>query len=73
MNYETLNRYVLLAIGLFALLLYISMVYAGLAEFMAGRSKRTNRKERFCNRGAARGLRNAKRAISAGSTRRTDA
>jgi hypothetical protein len=45
-NYETLNRCVLIAIALFALLLYIGMVYAGFAEFMARISKRGKRKKR---------------------------
>ena len=62
MNYEQLNRYVLVAIALFAVLLYIAMVYAGFAEFMARISKRGNRKKRSRNRGATRGLRNSKKA-----------
>lgn len=61
MNYEELNRYVLVAIALFAVLLYIALVYAGFTELMARISKRGNRKKRSRNRGATRGLRNAKR------------
>ena len=61
MNYQELNRYVLVAIALFAVLLYIALVYAGFAEFMARISKRGNRKKRSRNRGATRGLRSAKR------------
>ena len=63
MSYEELNRYVLAAIALFAVLLYIALVYAGFAEFMARISKRGNRKKRCRSRGATRGLRNAKRPI----------
>lgn len=62
-NYETLNRYVLIAIALFAMLLYIGLIYAGFAEFTARISKRGNRKKRSRNRGATRGLRNSKRSI----------
>jgi hypothetical protein len=54
-NYEELNRYVLVAIALFAVLLYGALVYAGLAEFMARVSKRGNRKKRSRNRGATHG------------------
>jgi hypothetical protein len=50
-NYEELNRYVLVAIAFFALLLYVALVYAGFAEFMARISKR----EASRNRGATRG------------------
>ena len=63
MNYEALNRYVLMAIALFAILLYIGMVYAGFTEFMARISKRGNRKKRPRNRDAARGLRNSKNPV----------
>ena len=63
MNYEELNRYVLVVIALFAALLYIALVWAGFAEFMARISKKGNRKKRSPNRGATRGLRNAKRPI----------
>ena len=36
MDYEALNRYVLIAIALFAVLLYIGLICAGFAEFIAG-------------------------------------
>lgn len=55
MSYEELNRYVLMAIAIFAVLLYIGLVYAGFAEFIARISKRGNRKKRSRNRGATRG------------------
>jgi hypothetical protein len=60
-NYETLNRDVLIAVVLFAVLLYVGMVCAGFAEFMARISKRGNCKKCSRNRGTARGLRKAKR------------
>ena len=63
MNYEALNQYVLAAIALFAVLLYIGLVCAGFTEFMARISKRGNPKKRSRNRGTARGLRKAKRPI----------
>lgn len=46
MNYEAWNRYVLMAIGLFAGFLYIGLIYAGVAEFMARVAKRSKRKKR---------------------------
>ena len=60
MNYEALNRAVLIAIALFAALLYIGLVYAGFAEFIAGIPKRANHRKRSRNRRATRGLRNGK-------------
>ena len=63
MDYEALNRYVLIAIALFAVLLYIGLVCAGFAEFLAGMPKRTNRKKRSQHRRETRGLRNAKRSF----------
>ena len=38
-NYETWNRYVLIAIGVFAVALYLGLMYAGIAEFMSRISK----------------------------------
>lgn len=58
MNYEAWNRYVLMAIGLFAAFLYIGLVYAGLAEFMSRISKSSKHKKRFRSRVAALKLRN---------------
>ena len=63
MDYETLNRYVLIAIALFAVLLYIALVCAGFAEFIGGIPKRANRKKRSRNRRETRGVRNAKRSF----------
>lgn len=59
-NYEAWNRDVLMAIALFALLLYIGLIYAGFAEFMSRISKSTRNKKRSRNRAAARALRSAK-------------
>jgi hypothetical protein len=46
MSYEGLNRGLLAVIALFAVLLYCGLVYAGFVEFMAGISKRGNRRKR---------------------------
>ena len=35
MNYEALNGYVLVIIGLFAVLLYVVMVFAGFSELIS--------------------------------------
>ena len=40
MDPEALNRYVLMAIGLFAVLLYVALLYAGLTEYRARISQR---------------------------------
>ena len=60
MNYEAWNRYVLLAIGLFGLLLYIGLLYAGFTEFRSRLSKSNSNKRRSQNRIATRRLRNPK-------------
>jgi hypothetical protein len=62
-SYEALNQYVLIAIALVAVLLYIGLICAGFAEFMKAIAKRTNRKKRSRNRRETRGLRNAKRSF----------
>jgi hypothetical protein len=62
-NYEALNQYVLIAIALLAVLLYIGLICAGFAEFMRAIPKRSNRKKRSRNRRETRGLRNAKRSF----------
>ena len=58
MNYEAWNRYVLMAIGLFAVLLYVGLVYAGFVEFMSRVSKSSKNKKR--NRATGRRFRNSK-------------
>jgi hypothetical protein len=62
-NYEALNRYVLIAIALFAVLLYIGLVCAGFAQFIAGIRRRASRKKRTHNPRETRGIRNAKRSF----------
>ena len=62
MNYEALNQYVLIAIGLFAVLLYIGLLWAGFAEFVAGISKSGESKKRSRSRVTTRRLRNAKKS-----------
>ena len=46
MNYEAWNRYVLVAIGLFGVLMYVALVYAGFAQFMSRLSKDSKRRTR---------------------------
>ena len=60
MNYEAWNRYVLVAIGLFAVLLYVGLIYAGFAEFMSRMSKSGKHKKRSRSRVSAPRLRNPK-------------
>jgi hypothetical protein len=45
-NLETLNRYVLAAIGLFALVLYLAMMYAGVADFISRMPKHSAGRKR---------------------------
>ncbi len=61
MDYEALNRYVLILVLLFGIVLYLGLVYAGLIHFVASLRKRTSRKRSFPNRRGARGLSNEKR------------
>ena len=58
MNYEAWNRYVLMAIALFAVLLYIGLIYAGFAELRSRLSKGKRKRPR--NRGVAPVLRGPK-------------
>lgn len=60
-DYEALNRYVLILILLFGIVLYLGLMYAGLIQFVVTLRKRTSRKRRFPNRRGARGLSNEKR------------
>lgn len=62
MSYEALNQYVLIGIGIFAAVLYVGLMYAGVVEFITGISKKDQGKSRLRNRGAARRLRNTKKA-----------
>jgi len=63
-NYEPWNRCVLVAIGLFGVLLYCGLLYAGFIEFRSRISKNGSNKKRSRNRITARRLRHPKvRAI----------
>ena len=62
MNLEALNGYVLGAIGLFAICLYVAVVATGLVELMSGRSNFRTRKKHSRNQSATRNWRNAKRS-----------
>ena len=57
-DWEALNRYVLAAIGLFGILLYIGLLYAGFIEFRSRWSKGNGNKGNARNRAATRRLRN---------------
>lgn len=59
-NYDAWNRYVLMAIGLFALLLYVGLIYAGFSEFMSRLSKGSKNKRRTRSRTTPRRLRSPK-------------
>jgi hypothetical protein len=59
LDLEALNRYVLVAIGLFGIFLYIGMLYAGFIEFRSRWSKGKGNKEAR-NRVASRRVRNPK-------------
>ena len=54
MNYEALNGYVLLAIAVFAVLLYIGLVCAGFTQFSAGLARRAAGKKNARTRRPAR-------------------
>ena len=54
MNLEAMNRYVLAIVGLFAALLYVGMVFAGLSEFISGLPKRGRRRKRSRTGGGSR-------------------
>ena len=58
MNYEAWNRYVLVAIGLLAVLLYCGLLYAGFTEFRSRISKNNSNRKRSRNRITTRRLRN---------------
>lgn len=60
MNLETVNCYVLVIIGLFAVLLYLVMVVAGLSELMSRMPKAKGQRKR--SKSAAGRLRSAKKS-----------
>jgi len=55
-----MESYVLIAIGVFAVLLYLGLMYAGVAEFVSRLTKSGKTRRRSRNRVAARRLRNGK-------------
>ena len=57
MNYEAWNRYVLMAIGPLADVLYAALLYTGFAELMSRLSKGRKNKKRLRNPVTARTLR----------------
>jgi len=59
-NYEAWNRCVLAAIGLFGVLLYCGLLYAGFIELRSRISKNNSNKKRSRNRITTRRLRNPK-------------
>jgi len=59
-NYEAWNRYVLVAIGLFGVLMYFGLLYAGFTEFRSRVSKSNSHKKRSRNRVTSGKLRNPK-------------
>jgi hypothetical protein len=59
-NYEAWNRFVLVAIGVFGVLLYIGLLYAGVVEIRSRLSKGRKDKNRSLNRVTSRRLRNPK-------------
>jgi hypothetical protein len=59
-NYEAWNRYVLIAIGVFAGVVYLGLMCTGIAEFVSRLSKSGKTRRRSRNRVAARRLRNGK-------------
>ena len=63
MNLEALNRYVLIVIGLFVVVLYIVMVFTGFAELISRMPKPRRQRKRSGAEGRIRRFRNAKKLI----------
>lgn len=59
-NYQAWNQYVSVAIGLFGALLYIALLYAGLAQFKPRMFKDKRARKRLRNQATTRSLRNPK-------------
>jgi hypothetical protein len=57
LNWEAANQFVLIAIGLFGLVLYFGLLYAGFTEFISRVSKTKGNKIRSRNRSMPRRLR----------------
>ena len=62
MNLDTLNRYLLGVIGVFAVLLYIGMMFAGASELISRLPKRGRRKRQKVGT-SGRSMRTAKKSI----------
>jgi hypothetical protein len=60
LDLETVNQGVLVAVGLFGVVLYFALLYAGFIEFMSGISKTKGNKCRSRNRAQSRRLRGPK-------------
>jgi hypothetical protein len=56
-NLDALNRYVLIAIGVFAALLFAAIVCAGFGELISGLPKHSDRRKRLKRRRSFRRLR----------------
>lgn len=63
MNLEALNRYVLIVIGLFAIVLYIVMVFTGFSELISRMPKPKRQRKRSGADGRTRRFRKAKKLI----------
>ena len=57
LDWEAANQFVLVAIGLFGVVLYCGLLYAGFCEFISRISKTKGNKKRSQNRIIARRLR----------------
>lgn len=71
MNLVLVNRYVLMAVGLFALLLYFALVYAGFADFSARLSESGSRRKASRRQKAGRGVRKEEMSVMQWLRRRT--
>ncbi len=63
MNVDALNRYVVAAIGLFAVFSYVAIIFMGIAELISRMPKRSTRRKRSRDGSTARRLRNAKKSV----------
>ena len=68
LDLEALNRYVLMAVGFFGVLLYCGLLYAGAVEFVARISKKGSQRARSRK---GRGARNEKQPVWRSSSKRT--
>jgi hypothetical protein len=62
MNFDQLNRYVFVVIGVFGALLYVVMAYAGFSELVSRMPKRSTRKKRARGGDATRRLPGVKKS-----------